>query len=273
MSGYKNFAVAGAGNIGAFVVEQLLNAKAMGIVNDVVVLTRTGSTKTFPGARVIPVDYSDKEGVGAALAGVDVVVSGISPYVLGVQASLGEAAKAAGVNSAGGGLYGIKDNIRAQMKAISLPVVIFHTGLWPDWLFNGLLELDLPNGRAVLGGDGNEPMSWTSRTDTARFVVHILTTLPAERLENGLFRCEADRKSFNEIVKLYEAKTGRKVQVEYIPVSTLAERFKANPNDLLSYLKLSFISGVGLVGEPENYLFPGFNPAPAIDCIPLPQFM
>ena len=40
MSGYKNFAVVGAGTIGKYIVQQLLKDKAAGIVNDVVVLTR-----------------------------------------------------------------------------------------------------------------------------------------------------------------------------------------------------------------------------------------
>jgi saccharopine dehydrogenase-like NADP-dependent oxidoreductase len=40
MSGYKNFAVVGAGRIGSFIIRQLLTDKAAGTVNDVVVLTR-----------------------------------------------------------------------------------------------------------------------------------------------------------------------------------------------------------------------------------------
>jgi hypothetical protein len=40
MSGYTNFAVAGAGAIGSYIVQQLLNDKAAGIINEVVVLSR-----------------------------------------------------------------------------------------------------------------------------------------------------------------------------------------------------------------------------------------
>jgi hypothetical protein len=40
MSGYKNFAIVGAGTTGSFVVRQFLGDKAAGIVNQVVVLTR-----------------------------------------------------------------------------------------------------------------------------------------------------------------------------------------------------------------------------------------
>jgi hypothetical protein len=40
MSGYKNFAVVGAGATGSYLVRQFLKDKVAGIVNQVVVLTR-----------------------------------------------------------------------------------------------------------------------------------------------------------------------------------------------------------------------------------------
>jgi len=40
MSGYTNFAVVGAGTLGIYIVQQLLNDKAAGIIQEVVVLTR-----------------------------------------------------------------------------------------------------------------------------------------------------------------------------------------------------------------------------------------
>jgi hypothetical protein len=40
MSGYKNFAIVGAGKTGSFIVRQFLKDKVAGAVNEVVVLTR-----------------------------------------------------------------------------------------------------------------------------------------------------------------------------------------------------------------------------------------
>jgi hypothetical protein len=40
MSGYKNFAIVGAGALGNYLVQQFLKDKAAGLVKDVVVLTR-----------------------------------------------------------------------------------------------------------------------------------------------------------------------------------------------------------------------------------------
>jgi hypothetical protein len=47
MSGYKNFAVVGAGATGSFIVRQLLKDKLAGNVNEVVVLTRQVSLVTL----------------------------------------------------------------------------------------------------------------------------------------------------------------------------------------------------------------------------------
>ena len=40
MSGYTNLAVAGAGNIGSYIVQQLLKDKADGIIEKIFVLSR-----------------------------------------------------------------------------------------------------------------------------------------------------------------------------------------------------------------------------------------
>lgn len=55
------------------------------------------------------------------------------------------------------------------------------------------LGWDLAAGKVTIAGDGKAPISFTTRTDIAHFVGHVLTTLPAERLANSIFRIEGDR--------------------------------------------------------------------------------
>jgi uncharacterized protein YbjT (DUF2867 family) len=164
MSGYKNFAVVGAGQIGGFIIRQLLTDKAAGTVNDVVVLTRQvslasasdaptdqqsqGSNTTVdPAVKLIAVDYSNKESVKKALTGVDVVISTIPATALGVQPGIAEAAKEVGVklfvpSEFGGstegeteGYFGAKANIQEQLKAIGIPYTLFYTGAFADYLW------------------------------------------------------------------------------------------------------------------------------------------
>ena len=51
MSGYKNFAVIGAGTIGSFIIKQLITDKTSGAIKNVVVLTRQASFTSASDAR------------------------------------------------------------------------------------------------------------------------------------------------------------------------------------------------------------------------------
>jgi len=171
MSGYTNFAIVGAGDIGRFIVEQLLKDKAAGIVNEVVVLTRqvtylllglhmmlstqlgvdlkgSKTTRAIQGdAKIIQVDYSNDESIKHALAGVDVVISTISGTVLDVQAKIAAAAKEVDVklfvpSEFGGvseeeskGIRRAKLNVQNQLKALDMPYAAFYTGLFPDYIW------------------------------------------------------------------------------------------------------------------------------------------
>ena len=170
MSGYKNFAVVGAGVIGSFIIHQLLTEKAAGTVDNVVVLTRQASqafestcqipftnlnqpsqgSKTIvdPAANLIPVDYSNKKSIKKALTGVNVVISTVPATALDVQPGIAEAAKEAGVKlfapsefgvpteGATDSFFGAKANIHKQLKAIGIPYALFYTGAFADHVWN-----------------------------------------------------------------------------------------------------------------------------------------
>jgi uncharacterized protein YbjT (DUF2867 family) len=165
MSGYKNFAVVGAGEIGSFIIRQLLTDKAAGTVDNVVVLTRQVSvqfgvcqlgtnqvlqgskTTVDPNAKLVPVDYSNKESIKKALTGVDVVISTVAVSALSVQVGIAEAAKEVGVklfvpSEFGGastvpksGPHAIKVNIQERLRAIGIPYALFATGHFADFIW------------------------------------------------------------------------------------------------------------------------------------------
>ena len=172
MSGYKNFAVVGAGVTGNFIVRQLLKDKAAGTVNEVIILTRQvsfvilgqalpthllwqGSNIVFDGdARVISVEYSNKQSIKDALDGVDVVVSTIASAALGVQAAIAEAAKEAGVKLFVPSEFGVslegsptffdaKTSVRSQLRALGLPYALFYTGPYADWVWQSCVSYHL----------------------------------------------------------------------------------------------------------------------------------
>jgi len=281
MSRYTNFAVVGAGTLGTYIVQQLLKDKAAGIVKEVVVLTRQGSKTTVQGsAKVIQVDYSNEASIKHALTGVDVVISTISGEALGVQGKIAEAAKATDVklfvpsdfgNITEGeteGLFGAKANIQSQLKALGLPYAVFYTGPFADYIWASFLHLDVTSGKVSVGGDGNKTITFTSRPDIARYVSYVLTHLPPDQLKNRAFTIAGDNKSFNELFKAYEEKTGKKLEVTYIPVSELDSRLAANPEDFPIVLH-KFWATAGPFERTDNHLYPDWNPSPVIECVPV----
>lgn len=281
MSGYKNFAVVGAGHIGTFIIHQLLTDKTAGTINEVVVLTREGSKTTVgTGAKLVTVDYSNKESIKKALTGVDVVISTLPGTALDVQPGIAEAAKEAGVklfvpSEFGGptegateGLFGAKANIQERLKAIGIPYALFYTGPFADFIWDPYVGLDIANGKVSLGGDGSKRILFTSRTDIARYLSYVLTHLPADQLKNRSFTIAGDIKSFNEIVKEYETKTGKKVEVTYIPMSELDARLASNPQDLVAYLHKLWATTEGPF-ETDNHLYPSWNPSSVVDNTPI----
>ncbi|KAF8489342.1 NAD-P-binding protein [Russula emetica] len=281
MSGYTNFAVIGAGGIGKYIVQQLLKDKAAGIVKEVVVLSRQGSKTTVEGsAKVIEVDYSNEGSIQHALTGVDVVISTIPAVAIDIQAKIAVAAKNVGVklfvpSDFGGktdgeteGVFGAKGNVQSQLKALDMPYTAFYTGLFADYAWVPFLELDVRSGKVSIGGDGNRPLTFTSRTDIARYVSYVLTHVPAEQLKNRALAIAGDTKTFNEVFKAYEEKTGKKLQVTYVPVSEYDARIAANPKDFVAFLHRSFATSEPLK-QNGNHLYPDWNPSPVIDNMPV----
>jgi len=281
MAGYRNFAIVGAGTLGNYVIRQFLKDKAAGTVNEVVVLTRQGSKTTIEGdAKVISVDYSNPESIKNALAGVEVVISTISGAALDVQGKIAEAAKEAGVNlfipsEFGGttegeteGMFGEKAGIQAQLKALGVPYAAFYTGPFADYVWAGFVNLDVTSGKVSVGGDGNKQISFTSRPDIARYLSYVLTHLPPDQLRNRSFTIAGDNKSFNEIFKAYEEKTGKKLEVTYVPVSDLDAKIAAHPEDFPTVLH-KFWATVGPFPRTDNNLYPDWNPSPVLDSVPV----
>ena len=52
----------------------------------------------------------------------------------------------------------------------------------------------------IVAGDGNKPITFTSRPDIARYVSYVLTHLPAEQLKNRAFTIAGDNKVTSNFV-------------------------------------------------------------------------
>ncbi|KZV70022.1 NAD-P-binding protein [Peniophora sp. CONT] len=284
MSGFKNFAVVGAGLIGAPIIEELLNLKPTGAVDKLVILTRPESATKYEafaarGVTVIPVtDYSSVPEVSKVLAGIDVVISTVTFAALESQLTIAEAAKAAGVqlfvpsefaspsDTATEGIFAAKAALNRKIRdVVGLPTAPFFVGGFSDSIWGPFIDLDVKSGSVGTGGDGNAKLSFTSRADIARYVAYVLTTLPPSETKNKTFRIEGERASLNEVFAAYEKKHGVKLQVKHTPISELEDNLKKNPHDISSFLHIVIATGGSAVGSPvDNDLFPSWNPKPVL---------
>ncbi|KAL5476965.1 hypothetical protein ACEPAI_3151 [Sanghuangporus weigelae] len=289
MSGFKNFAIAGAGNIGKVVAEEFLRRKDAGEISSVTILTRSvGSHEDLgaKGAKIIPVDYSSPSSLKAALSGTDVVISSLPEGY--DERGLAEAAKEADVklivpsDYASGPVEESKDHplfrsrmqMRQKCKETELPYAVFWTGMFSDMMFapgySEILGFNFDKGEFTIPGSGTAPVSRTSSTDIARFIGHVLINLPREKLEWRIFRIEGDRIGLNDIAVSWQKYSSKPVSVSHRPRSEIEDEARRNPNDIWPPLILELDAGhiiTGRLDELTNSEFLQWKPKKVIDML------
>ncbi|KAJ7060989.1 hypothetical protein C8F01DRAFT_1058288 [Mycena amicta] len=247
MSFYKSFAVVGAGTVG-FAIVAGLAAKNL----PVVVLARPGSksTNNLPaGVKLATVNTSDAAAIAAVLKEhkVDVVLSTVTTTAVSAQKPMIDAAKTAGIKLFVPSEYGMpsegvetpsfladKNQIAEYLKNIGVPSLKIYTGTFIEfipWAF-GYTE----NKKINVVGKGEAPISFTSVSDIAGFVVHVLTTLPSVELENKTLRLEGERFKANELGTLFNT------TVEHV------SRIPGELGDLMTIVLTVADSGAGSTG-------------------------
>ncbi|KAJ7665954.1 hypothetical protein DFH06DRAFT_263445 [Mycena polygramma] len=256
MSAYKSFAVVGGGRLGLPIV----NALAARDVS-IILLSRPGSSaKTVPATvEVVEVDYSNAAATATVLKEhkIDAVISTIGKVGVSAQKPLVDAAKLAAVKlfvpsefgaatdgppesaSITAASIGDKYQIAEYLKSLNIPSVRIFNGVFIElvpWL-TGYAE----HGKIRIVGKGEEPVSFTSISDIAGFVAHVLTTLSPSELENRLFRLEGERLSLNELGPLF------KTSVEHV------DRITGPAGDVKTELFVLFSkAGAGTTGWDET---------------------
>ncbi|KAF8205959.1 hypothetical protein K438DRAFT_1578686 [Mycena galopus ATCC 62051] len=245
MSSYKSFAVVGGGTVGLPIVNALA-AKNV----PVILLSRPGSSvKTVPSdVQVIQVDLTDAAAIATVLKehNVDVVLSTLTTAATASQKSLVDAAKLAAIKLFVPSEYGMptdgyaegplseKNKIAAYLKSVSIPSTRIFTGLFTEfipWL------VDYSNGSKIkVVGKGETPMSFTSISDIAGFVAHVLTTHPPSELENRILRLESERTTLNDLAVQF------KTSVEYVDSLT------GEAGEWKTGLQLGIDAGAGSTG-------------------------
>ncbi|KAL5476964.1 hypothetical protein ACEPAI_3150 [Sanghuangporus weigelae] len=224
MSSFKNFAIVGAGNIGKVTAEELLRRKDAREISSVAILTRPARNHEdleAKGAKIIPVDYSSPSSLNAALSDIDVAISCLPETFEQTEDHP---------------LYRSRVQMRQTCKELELPYTLFWTGMFSDMMlgpgYSGFLGFNFAKGEFVIPGSGTAPISWTSSTDVARFIGHVLINLPREKLEWTIFRIEGDRIGLNNIAASWQKYSNKVVSISHRPRSEIEDEERKNPNDI-----------------------------------------
>lgn len=104
------------------------------------------------------------------------------------------------------------------------------------------------------------PISWTSPPSIGTYVHHVLSTLPASQLENRVFRIEGDRKTWQEIIKIWEKKHAKKAQIHCRTEDEIRKFRDAQTSLLPIFASYTQEDGSAWNGGEDNAVWPDWNP-------------
>jgi uncharacterized protein YbjT (DUF2867 family) len=219
------------------------------------------------GATIVEGDLTDRASLIAACRGVDTVITTATstasqtpgdsiPRIdqLG-QLQLVEAAMETGVRQfiymsysrnikVDCPLTTAKRTVEYRVIGSGMNYTILRPSYFMEVWLSPFVGFDYPNSQARIYGSGQNPISWISYVDVARFTVMVVDQLAARNaiLELG----GPDKLSPNEVVKLFEQSSGKAFRVDHVPVEAL-EGQKAATDDPLQQsfagLMLSYAQG------------------------------
>lgn len=153
------------------------------------------------------------------------------------QANLVEAARAAGVERfvfvsfrVGGHdfdfpLQAAKRETAERLKESGIPWTVIEASIFMEVWLGPHLGFDAANGRARVLGSGDQKISWVSYKDVAPLTIAAGESADARNRTIAVGGPEA--LSPNEVVRIFEERSGRKFEVERMPVEAL-RAIKAN---------------------------------------------
>jgi uncharacterized protein YbjT (DUF2867 family) len=220
------------------------------------------------GAELVQADLKDRASLDAACAGVTAVLSTVTSMlsqqpgdsVAAVdrdgQINLVEAADAAGVKrfayisfsrriEEDAPLANAKRDVEKSLEASSIDYTILRPSFFMEMAFNPMLGFDVANGKVVVYGSGETPISFVSIRDVARFAIDAVDADAAARktFEIG----GPEQLTQLEAVKIFEDLTGREFETQMVPEEALRAQLASADNPAqksFAGLSLDFATGV-----------------------------
>ncbi|GAX22307.1 hypothetical protein FisN_3Hu487 [Fistulifera solaris] len=214
--------VGGTGGLGQELAKGLVTSEGF---DEKVALVRSVGEKTEAlkslGWKVKQVDFNDAEGLIKALSNASVVVSSVSgPQLVDTEIKMINAAKAAGASLYVPSQYGVdhrrwkpgfpfyvgKMAVLDHAETVGLPTLAVYTGLFSDYIFFFLADLENMTATLVDGGVGK--YSFTKRSDIGFVLAKALTD--PEFANGGDLSVQAETMTWREALALVEVVKGQK---------------------------------------------------------------
>ncbi|MFZ4656127.1 MAG: SDR family oxidoreductase [Caldilineaceae bacterium] len=137
-----------------------------------------------------------------------------------------------------------KRTVEKAVKESGMTYTILRPSCFMEIWLSPAVGFDAPNANATIYGAGANKLSWISFYDVAEFAVESLDNLAARNAVLELGGPEA--LSPLEVVKIFEAVTGRSFTVNFVPVETLEVQRESATDSLpeaFAALMLSYANG------------------------------
>lgn len=132
------------------------------------------------------------------------------------------------------------------------------SGFFIDTFFLPWFGVDLPNRKAVIVGDGNQPASFTHRKDVGKSVAKLILK---DNCKEEVIRLESEAMTLNNAFKLYEQIKVVKLDLTYDPINEVKKRIASESTDIwakaIDALRLAIAEGLGKNSSP---IYPSINP-------------
>ena len=251
-----NLVVGATGILGGEICRQLVAAgkPVRALVRSTSDQAQVGALKAL-GIETVVGDVRDRASLDAACQGIKAVISTTSAVPLSYQPgendiqsvdtdgvmNLIAAAQAAGVEhliytSFSGNLdldfplRNAKRTVEQYLKESGLTYTILRPSCFMEAWLSPALGFDAANAKATIYGTGEQPLSWISFRDVARFAVASLDNPAARNATLELGGPEA--LSPLEVVQIFEQVSGKTFEVQHVPEQALAAQ-QASATDAL----------------------------------------
>jgi uncharacterized protein YbjT (DUF2867 family) len=172
---------------------------------ETVITTVTATSSQTPGDSIPTVDHAGQLNLVDAAVG-----AGVSHYIYTSYSF---------VTSTDCPFTTAKRTVEQRVIGSGMNYTILRPSYFMEVWLSPAIGFDYPNRKATIYGDGQNPISWISLVDVARFAV---MAVDASVARNALLELGGPDKLIpNEVVRIFEEHTGQPFDVEHVPLEAL----------------------------------------------------